>query len=189
MSAQPFPSRHRLSVAEYYRMAEAGILNEDDRVELIEGEIIDMPPIGANHTSVVKRLNAVFTHSVGMSAIVSVQDPIRLNERCEPQPDIALLRYREDFYGHAHPGPEAVLLVVEVADSSLRYDKEIKLPLYARHGIPEVWIVDLENQRLEIHRRPVKDGYLEKRCPGREETIAPEALVECRVALGKLFQP
>jgi Uma2 family endonuclease len=182
-----FPQRHRLTVAEYYRMAEAGILGEDDRVELIEGEIIDMPPIGTDHTSVVKRLNSIFARNVGVRAIVSVQDPIRLNPRSEPQPDIALLRYRADFYRHAHPGPEDVLLLVEVADSSLRYDREVKLPLYARHGIPEVWIVDLEHRRLEIYRRPAEETYLDKHCPGRDETIARAELAECVVDLGELF--
>jgi Uma2 family endonuclease len=183
-----FPAqRHRLTVAEYYRMAEAGIFTEDDRVELIEGEILDMSPIGTVHTSVVKRLNSIFTRNVGMRAIVSVQDPIRLNPHSEPQPDIALLRYREDFYRGAHPGPEDILLLVEVADSSLRYDLDVKLPLYARHGIPEVWIVDLEHRRLEVYRRPAEETYLEKHCPRRDEALAPEGLAECKVEPGELF--
>ncbi len=179
--------RHRITVEQFHHMGEAGIFHEDDRVELIEGEIIDMPPLGTQHTSVVKRLNSIFSLQAGMKAIISVQDPIHLESDSEPQPDIALLRYREDFYRHAHPKPEDIILLVEVADTSLRYDKEVKLPLYARHGIPEVWIVDLEHQRLEIYRHPAGESYQEKLCPNRHETIAPEGLKECRVDLSNLF--
>lgn len=187
-AAASFPlQRHRLTVAEYYRMAEAGILGEDDRVELIEGEIIDRAPIGSEHTSGVNRLNSLFIRNVGEQAIVSVQNPIRLNEYSEPEPDLALLRYRADFYRHAHPGPEDILLIVEVADSSLRYDLEVKLPLYARHGIPEVWIVDLEHWRLEIYRQPEGETYQEKHCPALDKPIAPAGLPECEVDLRGLF--
>lgn len=181
------PQRHRLTVAEYYRMAEAGILKRDDRVELIDGEIIDMPPIGIDHAYGVNRLTAIFVRKVGEKAIVSGQNPIHLNLHSEPQPDIALLRYRDDFYRHTRPGPEDVLLLVEVADSSLRYDREVKVPLYARHGIPEVWIVDVEQQRLEVYRRPVEGRYLEKLSPKRGNMINPEALPECGLELGDLF--
>ncbi|MFM8332583.1 MAG: Uma2 family endonuclease [Candidatus Methylumidiphilus sp.] len=186
-AAAPLIQRHRYSVDEYYRMAETGILKPNERVELIEGEIIDMAPIGTSHTSVVKRLNAIFTHHAGTKAIVSVQDPIRLGKNSEPQPDIALLRYREDFYRHAHPGPEDILLLVEVADSSLRFDQDIKLPLYARHGIPEVWIVDLGHQLVEVYRRPADGAYLEKHIPERGEIIAPVGLAEFGVAWVELF--
>lgn len=179
--------RHRLTVADYCRIAEAGIFGEDDRVELIEGEIIDMAPIGSEHTSSVKRLNRLFDRAVGEQAIVSVQDPIRLDEHNEPEPDIALLRYREDFYRSTHPGPADVLLIVEVADTSLRYDREIKLPLYARHGIPEVWIVDLENRRLEVHRRPEGETYREQICPAPNESVAPADLPDCAVDLRGVF--
>jgi Uma2 family endonuclease len=182
-----FPPRHRLTADEYHRMSEAGIFSEDDRVELIEGEIIDMSPIGTDHTSAVNRLNAIFARSLGLRAIVSVQNPVRLSSRSEPQPDIALLRYREDFYRHAHPGPEDILLLVEVADSSLRYDLEVKLPLYARHGVPEVWIVDLEHRRLEMYRRPAENTYLEKHCPARDEAVAPEGFAEYTMDLRELF--
>ncbi|PZN75655.1 MAG: Uma2 family endonuclease [Candidatus Methylumidiphilus alinenensis] len=181
------PQRHRITTDEYYRMGEAGIFKADDRVELIEGEIFDMSPIGIDHAYVVKRLNSIFMQSVGMKAIVSVQDPIHLNARSEPQPDIALLRYRDDFYRHAHPRPEDIILLVEVSDTTLRYDTEVKLPLYARHDIPEVWILDLEHQRLEVFRRPDEGVYLEMFCPNRDETIAPAGLTECRVDLSNLF--
>jgi len=181
------PQRHRITTDEYYRMAEVGIFKADDRVELIEGEIFDMSPIGIDHASVVKRLNSIFMPCVGIKAIVSVQDPIHLNEHSEPQPDIALLHYRDDFYRQAHPRPEDIILLVEVSDTTLRYDREVKLPLYARHAIPEVWIVDLEHQRLEVFRRPEAGVYLEIVRPSRDETIAPAGLAEARVNLRNLF--
>ena len=186
-AAAPLIRRHRHSVDEYHRMAETGILKPDERVELIEGEIIDMPPIGTDHSAVVKRLNAMFMRNIGTTAIVSVQDPIRLAPNSEPQPDIALLRYREDFYCHAHPGPADILLLIEVADTSLRFDQEIKLPLYARHGVPEVWIVDLGRQRIEVYRRPLAGRYLETLYPQRGELVAPEGWTEFGVEWGELF--
>jgi len=181
------PQRHRLSVADYHRMSEAGIFSADARVELIEGEIIDMPPIGIDHAYVVTKLTALLTRKAGVNAIVYAQNPINLNHHSEPQPDIALLRYRDDFYRHTRPGPADIILLVEVADSSLRYDLDVKLPLYARHGIPEVWIVDLQRQRLEIHRRPEESAYLEKRCPDKGEFISPRGLAECGFDLEDLF--
>ena len=181
------PQRHRITVEEYYRMAEAGIFKEEDRVELIEGEVIDMSPIGIDHAYFVNRLTSLFIQSVGLQANVSSQNPIWLNSRSEPQPDIALLRYREDFYRHTRPGPVDILLLVEVSDTTLRYDKEVKLPLYARHGIPEVWIVDLEHGRLEVYRNPMEDNYLEKHYAARGESIAPRGLPDCRVDLSSLM--
>ena len=179
--------RHRITVEQYHHMGEAGIFREDDRVELIEGEIIDMPPIGIDHAYFVNRLTSIFIQKVGLQANVSAQNPIRLNPRSEPQPDIALLRYREDFYRHTRPGPEDILLLVEISDTTLRYDREVKLPLYARHGIPEVWIVDLEHQRLEIYRHPAGESYQEKLYANRDEPISPDGLLECRVDLSNLF--
>lgn len=183
----PLPKPHRYSVDDFYRMADTGILKQGDRVELIEGEIIDMPPIGLEHAYGVTRLSTLFTRKLGPHAIVYSQNPIYLNPHSEPQPDIVLLRYREDFYRHSRPSPEDILLLVEVSDSSLRYDQETKLPLYARHGIPEVWIVDLGGQRLEVYRHPLDGKYLEKLCPARGEFVAPEGLAECGIEWGELF--
>lgn len=186
-NAQHVFQRHRLDVTDYYRMAEAGILGEDDRCELIEGEIIDMAPIGSDHAATVARLNRLLTRALGDQVIVTVQNPIRLNRRNEPQPDLALLRYREDFYRDAHPSPEDVLLIIEVADSSARYDREIKLPLYARHGIPEVWIIDLRQRRVDIHRQPDKAAYRETRTATGAESVSPLALPDCRMDVSMLF--
>ena len=125
-------------------MGQAGILGEDDRLELLEGEIVEMAPIGSRHQSVVDRLTRLFSNRVGDAAVVRVQGPVRLGDDSEPQPDLLLLRRRADFYATAHPGPEDVLLLVEVPDTSTEYDREVKLPLYARHGIAEVWLVGLD---------------------------------------------
>jgi Uma2 family endonuclease len=144
--------RHRLTVDEYYRMGRAGVFAPDARVELIEGEVIDMAPIGTRHASAVKRLNALLSTAARGLAIVAVQDPLRLSDSSEPEPDLMLLRPRADFYAQAHPGPADVLLLIEVSDSSVAYDRGIKLDLYARHGVTEVWIVDLDNKTVHFFR-------------------------------------
>lgn len=154
-------TRHRISVNEYYRMAEVGLLAPDDRVELIEGEIVDMAPIGSRHGGSVYELNRLLVHAVGMRAVVLVQGPIRLGPRSEPQPDLALLRPRPDGYKRSHPTAAEVLLVIEVSDTTLKYDLQTKVPLYARHGIPAAWVFDLENRRLRSFRTPGEGRYLD----------------------------
>jgi Uma2 family endonuclease len=151
--------RHRLTVADYDRMGEAGVFAPGTRVELIEGEVIDMASISSRHASAVARLNRAATAAVGTMAIVQIQNPVRLGDRSEPEPDLMLLKPRDNFYAHAHPTPADVLLLIEVADSSARYDREIKLPLYARHGVCEVWIVDLDARLVRFFRSPVNDTY------------------------------
>jgi Uma2 family endonuclease len=151
--------RHRLTVDEYYRMAEVGILAPDARVELIEGEIVDVTPIGSRHASLVNRLNRMLTVAVGERAIVQVQGPVRLGDRSEPEPDVALLKPRTDFYRDKHPTAEDVLLIIEVSDTMLAYDRSVKVPLYARHGVAEVWLIDLQSNRVSIHRNPQNGAY------------------------------
>jgi Uma2 family endonuclease len=153
--------RHKLTVAQYHRMAETGVLAPDARVELLEGVIVDMAPIGSRHAATVNRLTRAFAAAVGNRAIVSVQNPIRLGDHDEPQPDLALLRPRADYYAEATPTAADVLLVVEVAQSSAAYDREVKLPLYAQHGVPEVWLVDLDAARLHVCRAPQDGRYAE----------------------------
>ena len=152
-------NRHRLTVDEYHRMAEAGVLAPDARVELIEGELVDMASIGTRHAAAVKRLIRLLTQAVGDRAIVSVQDPLHLSSRTETQPDLTLLKPRDDFYAQAEPAGTDALLVIEVADSSSNYDRRIKAPLYARHGVPELWIVDLDAGCLRILRAPQQGEY------------------------------
>ena len=147
-------TRHKLTVDDYYRMVDAGILGEDDRVELIDGEIIDMAPIGVGHASVVSRITRALVIACGDRAVVSVQNPVRLDDSNEPQPDFAVLRPRVDFYETRHPGPADVLLLVEVSDTSFRYDSTVKLPIYAQAGIAEVWIVDLRDRVVQTYQRP-----------------------------------
>jgi Uma2 family endonuclease len=144
--------RHRLTVDEYYRMAEAGVLAPDAHVELIEGEVVDMAPMKSRHASVVARLLATLQRAVGDQALVWCQLPLRLDPKSEPEPDLMLLRPRTDFYAQAHPGADDVLLLIEVSDSSLDYDRGVKLPLYARHRVAEVWIVDLDNKVVRFFR-------------------------------------
>lgn len=186
-SAPDIPQHHRLSVEDYHRMAEAGILGEDARVELIEGAIIDMTPIGSRHAAAVKRLNRVLDRAVGDAAIVSAQDPIVLDAHTEPQPDLALLRPREDYYAAAHPRPADILLVIEVADSSLPYDRDIKLPLYARAGIPEAWLVDLEAGRLTRFSDPTADGYRQSEAIEALNAVPIAALPNLELDLAGLF--
>lgn len=154
-----FVIRHRLSVDDYHKMGEAGVFAPNARVELIGGEVLEMAPIGTRHASTVKRIAELLYASVGERATVSVQDPIRLGEHDEPEPDLALLTRRSDFYRTDPPTAADTLLIIEVAESSARYDREIKVPLYARHGIPEVWLVDLESNCVRFFRQPRGDAY------------------------------
>ena len=153
------PERRIITVEDYHRMAEAGLLNEDSRVELIEGEIIEMAPIGISHNCAVDRLNERLVQAVTGHANVRVQGSFRLSNITEPQPDLILLRRREDFYAHKFAAAEDTLLVIEVSDTTLRYDRNVKVPLYAKYGIPEVWIVDLENSRLHFFRSLAEGAY------------------------------
>jgi Uma2 family endonuclease len=144
-------SKYYFSVAEFERMGEAGVFTRDARLELIEGEIIEISPIGSRHAACVKFLSRFLNRTVGDIALVSTQDPIRLNDFSEPEPDLALLRLRDDFYRDAHPVPADVLLIIEVADTTLAYDRQVKTPLYAKAGIAEVWIVNLTEEQVEIY--------------------------------------
>ena len=168
--------RRLFTADEYHRMADAGVLREDDRVELIDGEIVEKTPIGSPHAACVDRLNGLLQRLVDVRGIVRVQGPIRLDDYSEPQPDLSILKPRGDFYASAHPTPRDILLVVEVADSSLRYDRAIKVPLYARAGIAETWLVDLVSERVEIFAHPSPLGYQQPRLAGRGERLTPRVL-------------
>jgi Uma2 family endonuclease len=187
-SGAPESRRHRLTVADYYRMGEVGILAPDARVELIDGELIDMAPPGHPHAGTVDQLALALGSAVNARAHVRVQNPLRLDDHSEPQPDVAVLRRRPDFYKSGHPRPVDALLVVEVADTSLRYDRDDKIPLYARHGIPEVWLVDLKGKRLVRYRNPQQDAYALIDEPDLGSPLEIGALPETRVDLGHLFE-
>ena len=177
----PWITRRKLDVGEYHKLAEAGILGEDDRVELIEGELIEMAPIGSPHAGTVNALTQLLVMGVAGQAIVAVQNPVHLGDMSEPQPDFALLRPRADHYRSATPTAADVLLLIEVADASGRYDRSVKLPLYARHGIPEVWIVDIGGRTIEAHREPGPRGYREVLRPAGGEALSPQLLPELRL--------
>ncbi len=159
--------KRQFSIQDYHQMVVAGILGEDERVELIQGKIIKMSPIGTRYASCVKRLLKLFSQSLGDSVTVAVQDPIELSNLSEPQPDLALLKPRDDFYATGHPQPQDILLLVEVADTTIEGDfaertlreRTIKIPLYASSGICEVWLVDVNEQVIEVFREPTANNY------------------------------
>jgi Uma2 family endonuclease len=185
---RPEPTlRHQFDVEDYYRMAETGILSAKDRVELIGGEIVDMAPIGSAHAGKVDRLNSLVGRLAADGRLIAgVQRPLRLGPHDEPQPDLILLHPRADYYESGHPTAADVLLLVEVADSSLAYDRGPKLALYARHGVPEVWIVDLVGRAVEMFRGPGPEGYAERRRV-TEGMATPSLVPELAIDLAQLL--
>jgi Uma2 family endonuclease len=170
-NAPTSPQKRRFTVDEYYRMGEAGIVGEDDRVELLDGQIYVMSPIGSEHASCVDRLTRLFVRRAGDDAIVRIQNPIRLDEASEPEPDLALLHPRDDAYASDHPGPADVMLVVEVADTSLQFDRDLKRPLYAAAGVPVVWLVDLDGQTIHVYSTPSGDHYETHATHGPDDAV------------------
>lgn len=152
-------SRRRFTVSEYHHMAEAGILTEDDRLELLDGEIVEMTPIGRRHAACVDRLTELFVHTFVDVALTRVQGPVQLGERTEPLPDVALLRRRPDFYASGHPTAADILLLVEVAETSATVDRRVKVALYAANGIAEFWLIELAKETITVYRDPESRGY------------------------------
>jgi Uma2 family endonuclease len=187
MSAVFTPTPAKISLERFHKMAEAGIFGEDDRIELIDGEMLTMAPIGGPHMTMVNRLNALLVRAVGDRAVVSIQNPVALPPDSEPQPDVVVLQPSAGALSAGVPGPADVLLIIEVADSTLRYDRGVKLPLYARHGISEVWIVDLQSKRIEIFRGPGPGGYAHRRELGPHEAAMLLALPDVTVEWDRLF--
>lgn len=185
MSAQAIVdlARRRFTADEYQRMGQTGILDEDDRVELLDGEIVQMTPIGPVHASIVDRLTRLLVQRLGDRAVVRVQNPIRLNPHSEPQPDLVVARDRADFYASSHPAPDDVLLVVEVADSSLALDRAVKMPLYARARVPEVWLIDLAARVVVVHRDPRGGAYADVHTASPDEQLRIEALDDVAVTV------
>jgi Uma2 family endonuclease len=187
MSVVFTPQRRRLSADQFEQMGRTGILGPDARVELIEGEMIEMAPIGSRHAAAVDFLSMHFARAVGDAALVRTQNPLRLADDSEPQPDLMLLRPSADRYRAAHPRPTDVLLLIEVADATLAFDRGTKLPLYARHGVSEVWILDLDAERLEVYREPSAGGYRHKLERSGAESIAPAALPAASIQVATVF--
>ena len=185
--ARFLPAPHRLTLRDFEQMHEAAIFRPEERIELIDGELFDMAPIGESHAAVIGALaEALFIACAGR-AIVWPQNPILLNASSLPQPDLAILRRREDFYRTQRPGPADILLIIEVADTSLHFDRTIKLPRYARAGIAEFWLVDLQARLLEAHRRPAPDGYEDITLHQAGESLALTLLPEIIITLGPIF--
>jgi Uma2 family endonuclease len=178
--------RRLITVDEYEQMVKAGVFREDDRLELIEGDLVKMSPIGAAHAGYVKRLNRLLSQQVSGNALIAIQDPVRLI-RSEPEPDIALLRPRADDYIDSLPQAADIVLVVEVADTSVDYDRQVKLPLYAAAGITEAWLLDLNRRVVEVHRQPGEAGYAEKRTLRAGDQLTNAALPGFALGLNELF--
>ena len=169
-------------------MAETGVLQPDARVELLDGEIIDMSPIGSFHGGVTNCLNEIFTAASKRRWVTAVQNPVRLDDHSEPQPDLVLLKPTPDFYRRQHPGPADVYLLIEVSDSSLSIDREAKLPAYGRAGIAEVWIVNLIDQTVEVYREPHFAGYASKVILRSGDQAAPKSFPDVTVDVTELLQ-
>lgn len=182
-NAQPY----RFTADDYVRMAETGIIRPDARVELIDGEIVQMTPIGPRHNASVDRLNHLLVGRVGNAAIVRVQGSVRLEEKVVPQPDFTLLRPRDDYYERALPGPADVLLVVEVADSSLAYDRSEKARVYARAEIPEYWLLDLPQSQVLVHTDPTPSGYRHVEIRRAGDTWSPQRLADLTISGRDIF--
>jgi Uma2 family endonuclease len=180
--------RHRFTVEEYHRMGEAGILTADHRVELIEGEIVEMTPLGAVHASVVARLVSVLVPRLTGRAIVWPQNPlVMVRQASEFQPDLALLRPKPDFYASGNPVPSDALLVIEVMDTSVAKDWRVKLRIYARAGVAEFWLIDVNGAAVEVCRRPTGDDYAERRIIGREGSVAPRAFPDLDLPVAEIL--
>ena len=192
IAVDQWPKDHLINVDEYYRMVQAGMLAPDARVELFEGKVIDRAPIGSRHAGTVNKLSRLFSRVIGEQAVLSLQSPVRLSDRSEPQPDISLLKPRADYYGKSHPTPADVLLLIEVSDTTLQFDRGQKLALYAKHSIPEVWVVDLENNQLHCMREPDSEtgggSYRSTISLHPSQNVAVAALPDVRIELAALFE-
>jgi Uma2 family endonuclease len=179
---------HPFTRADYYRLGEAGVLGEDDRVELLDGIVAAMSPIGPFHSGVVGLLIQFFTHELGQRVFVNAQNPVVLDDLSEPQPDVTLLKPRRDSYRDAHPTPQDVLLLVEVAEASIDLDLGEKARLYARAGVSEYWVVDLVHRLIVVHRQPVGDRYQEVTEHRRGAAVAPEAFPDISLPVETCFR-
>lgn len=181
------PRPFRFTVSDVLKMDAAGIFDDEQRIELIAGEIVVKPPIGPGHAGDVDILNAVLIRILADRAWIRAQHPLVLEEYHLPQPDIAVVRRRDDYYRNAHPTPADVFLVIEVADTTLRSDRQMKGPLYARAGIPEYWIVDVRRRQIEVYRDPAEDGYESLRTVRSADSLDLVALPGVTIAVSELL--
>jgi Uma2 family endonuclease len=185
MALEVAAERRRFTRAEYHRMGEVGIFSEDDRVELIRGEIVTMSPIGRHHVAFVNNLTGLLATRLAGRAVVSVQNPVVISDDTEPQPDLTVLRPRS--YKHAEPAVADVLLLIEVAETSLRYDRVTKRPLYAEAGVPEYWVVDCRDETVEVHRSPTSSGYRDVTVIAGAGSVSLLAFPDVALALAEVF--
>lgn len=179
--------KHLTDINEWRRLGEANIFPPESRIELIEGEIIEMAPIGSNHSGHLKRINNVLTLIVAGKSIVSVQDPLQLGDLSETEPDFMLLKPNPDFYSSRHPVADDVLLLIEVADSSLAFDQNHKLRLYAIHNVPEFWLLNLNDNCLEVYRKPKGEVYAEKTTLYQGDVITLSQLPEISIQVSEIL--
>jgi len=187
MSSAFTPSRTRISTDRYHLMVAKGVLTKYDRIELIEGEMFDMAPMGTRHSAITSRLHEMFVLATARSATVVSGGPVVLGEFSEPQPDLMLLKRRADFYSGAHPLAADVLLLIEVSDSSLAFDQSVKLNLYARYGISEYWVIDVEGRRIVTYREPAAAGYGRALDFTAPDAVTPQAFPDLKIAVGEIF--
>jgi Uma2 family endonuclease len=181
------PPRRKLTADEYERMGETGIFHEDDRIELLDGELYEMPPIGDGHIGKLNRTTSLFLRRLGDRAVISPQNPIRLSDYSEPQPDIAVLKPRADYYETGKARPDDVLLLIEIAESSLDYDRQTKLPRYAADGIIEVWIVNLVAEQVEVYRAPSGEAYTVSSVHRRGDSLSPLAFPDLIIRVEEIL--
>jgi Uma2 family endonuclease len=179
--------RHQFTVKQFHQMAESGILSENERVELIRGEMIDMSPIGTRHSGCVLFLSNLLILLLGGRALINVQNPVELDETSEPQPDIALLKPRPDFYKNSHPQAEDIFSLIEVADTTVKYDREVKIPLYAEANIPEVWLVDVNQEVVEVYRNPLQGVYQDVQTLVKNQILSILAFPDMHINVSEMF--
>jgi len=179
--------RYQFTVKQFHQMAESGILSENDRLELIRGEMIDMSPIGRRHAGCVNRLVNLLIQLLGKQIVLAPQNPVELDETSEPQPDIALLKPRPDFYRNSHPQPEDIFLLIEVADTTIKYDREVKIPLYAEANIPEVWLIDVNQEVIEVYRNPIQGVYQDVQKLVKNQVLSILAFPNVHINVSEIF--
>jgi Uma2 family endonuclease len=177
----------RISTDRYEMMIAAGVLTKYDRIELVEGDMLDMAPIGDQHTAITSRLNEFFVLAVARSATIVSGGAIKLGDFSEPEPDLMLLKRRADFYSGKRPEAPDVLLLIEVSDSSLAFDLGVKLNLYARYGVSEYWVVDVKGRRVVCHREPTPKGYAHTTEYAIGDVLAPQAFPDLKLVVGEIF--
>ena len=175
--------RRKFTIQEYHQMLDSGIIAMDERIELLKGEIIAMSPIGIKHAACVRRLNNILSQHLQGEAIIDIQNPLELDNLSEPQPDVALLKPRADFYATSHPQSKDIFLIIEVADKTVKSDREVKIPLYAENQIAEVWLVDINGESIEVYREPRNNKYQTVFCFRRGQTLSPLVFSPVNIAV------